>query len=122
MSVAVSLEELGRRVEEHGPTAFLVTTDGTSAHVVSVAVSFDGATFTLGAGRSSQRNISSTSTATLLWPGADDDAYCLLVDGDAVVDDGVASLRPTRAVLHRLADASSDLPTCVSIEHQAEKP
>ena len=120
MSVAVSLEELARRVEEFGSLAFLVTTDGANPHVVSVAVSFDGTTFSVPAGRSSHRNIEASATATLLWPGRDGGPYSLIVDGDASNQGDTAQLRPTTAVLHRLAGAPDDLPSCVRIEAEAD--
>ena len=118
----MSLEQLARRVEEFGRLAFLVTTDGTSAHVVSVAVDFDGGAFSLSAGRSSRANIDARSTATLLWPSPDGGPYSLIVDGDAACDGETAVVRPTRAVLHRLADAPTDIPSCVRIEEGADDP
>lgn len=115
MSVPVSLEELRRRVDEYGTVPFLVTTDGARPHVVSVTISFDGTQFSVEAGRHSRANIDATDTATLLWPGPDG-PYCLIVDGDARNDGQTTYLRPARAVLHRLADAPTDLPSCVRIE------
>ena len=112
----MSLEELARRVEEFGPLAFLITTDGTGSHVVSVAAHFDGRQFSLPAGRSSRANIDAMAAATLLWPSPDGGPYSLIVDGDARSDGDTAVLRPTRAVLHRLADAPADVPSCVRIE------
>ena len=118
MSVAVSLQELGRRLEEFGSVAFLLTTDGASAHVVSVGISFDGSGFSVPAGRTSQRNIEGTTTATLLWPSRDGGPYSLIVDGEASIHDDLVVLHPTKAVLHRLADAPADLPSCVRIEDE----
>ncbi len=117
MSAPVSLDELARRLDGLGPLVFLLTTDGSSPHVVSALVEFDGARFSLTVGRTSGANMESTGRATLLWPEADDD-YSLIVDGDAdvVVDDEAVRLRPTRAVLHRRATASTDLPSCIRIE------
>ena len=119
MSVAVSLEELGRRVDEFGLLAFLVTTDGVNPHIVSVAVDFDGTSFSIHAGRSSHRNIESTATATLLWAGQEGGPYSLIVDGTAAGEGDVVRLHPTTAVLHRLADAPRDLPSCVRLESEA---
>jgi hypothetical protein len=119
MSVPVSLEELRRRVDEYGTVPFLVTTDGAHPHVVSVRITFDGTQLSVEAGRQSRANIDATDTATLLWPDRDG-PYCLIVDGDAANDGQTTHVRPTRAVLHRLADASTDLPSCVRIE--AEQP
>jgi hypothetical protein len=118
VSVTVALDELARRVEEFGSTAFLVTTSADArAHVVSVAVRFDDARFWLRAGRTSRSNLEAGGAATLLWPGPGG-PYALIVDGVGdIQDDGEAvSITPTRAVLHRLADASEDLPGCIAIE------
>ena len=112
----MSLEELARRVEEYGSVAFLVTTDGTGSHVVSVTTTFDGTRFTMPAGASSRRNVDANATATLLWPTPDDGPYCLIVDGAAGSEADTAWVEPTRAVLHRLADAPTDLPSCVPLE------
>jgi len=118
VSVPVALGELARRVEEFGRHPFLVTTSGDQhPHVVSVTVAFDGAQFSMSAGRTSRANVAANATVTLLWPGAGG-PYGLLVDGDAHGDEDaeVLTVAPTRAVLHRLADASDDLPSCVRIE------
>jgi len=113
----VALEELARRVDEFGPHPFLVTTSSEGrAHVVSVAAQFDGAQFSLQPGRTSRTNLAGNESVTLLWPGAGG-PYGLIVDGAARLDgDDAVTIAPTRAVLHRLADASEDLPSCVRIE------
>ena len=114
MSAAVALDELAGHIERLGPLAFLVTTDGSSPHVVSVLVDLDGAVCTLSAGTTSRANMGATGRATLLWATADD--YSLIVDGDTETDTDTVRLRPTRAVLHRSATASPELPSCVRIE------
>jgi hypothetical protein len=113
------MEELARRVEEYGSVAFLVTTGDTGSHVVSVAVTFDGTRFSMPAGRSSRRNVDASASATLLWPSPDAGPYCLIVDGTASTEGDTAWVDPTRAVLHRLANASPDLPSCVPLEPEA---
>lgn len=114
MSRPVALDELTERIDELGPLAFLLTTDGTSPHVVSVLVEPDGAVLSLSAGSTSRANVGTTRRATLLWPGAGN--YCLIVDGDTEVNGGTLRLHPTRAVLHRLATAPTDLPSCIRLE------
>jgi hypothetical protein len=119
MSVPVALDELERRVDELGPHPFLVTTSADGrAHVVSVAVQFDGARFSMPAGRTSRANATANETVTMLWPGAGGGPYGLIVDGRAGVDAEaeLLTVTPTRAVLHRLAGASDELPSCVRIE------
>ena len=118
MSVPVALEELARRVDEYGPHPFLVTAgEDRRGHVVSVAASFDGQRFSFAAGRTSRTNLADSGSATLLWSDIGS-PYTLIVDGDADVagDDAPVTVTPTRAVLHRLAGAPDDLPSCVRIE------
>jgi hypothetical protein len=143
MSVPVALEVLRDRVSEFGSTAFLVTVgDDGRPHVVSVQVGTDGDALVVSAGRRTTANVAVRGDVTLLWPapavpgsrvepgeagcggenlepgatvGLDD--YGLIVDGAGEVVGGdapVVSIRPTAAVLHRLADAT-DGPTCVPI-------
>jgi hypothetical protein len=112
------LDELALRVEEYGSHPFLVTAGGDrTAHVVSVAAAFDGERFSLSAGRTSRANVADGGSVTLLWPGSGG-PYGLIVDGTGEVDDAAETIpiTPTRAVLHRLAGASEDLPSCVRIE------
>jgi hypothetical protein len=55
----------------------------------------------------------------LLWPARAAEPYALIVDGEVDIDDesdGELVVRPTRAVLHRVADAPADLPNCVVVE------
>lgn len=120
MSVAVAIEALKDKVAEFGPTPYLVTVgaDG-RAHVVSVRARVDGANVRVSAGRTSRANAGANPAATLLWPAGTGEPYSLIVDGEADVDDaddGELVIRPTRAVLHRVADAPGDLPNCVAVE------
>jgi hypothetical protein len=116
MSVAVALDELARRLDEYGVHPFLVTCGADARpHVTSVTVGFDGEVFSLSAGRTSSANVVHHPTATLLWPGTGG-PYSLIVDGASRSVDDTNVLEPTRAVLHRLAAAPADLPTCVPIE------
>ena len=54
---------------------------------------------------------------TLLWPAPPGAPYALIVDGAArhVPSDGVIAVRPTRAVLHRVAGADQSLASCVTV-------
>jgi hypothetical protein len=117
MSVPVDLAALGAEVERAGDVAFLVTSaPDVRPHVVSVRLRFDDELLVMPAGRTSRRNAHASPDVTVLWPGGPD--YCLLVDGTAVVDDGMetVTVRPTGAILHRLAGTAADLPYCVPLE------
>jgi len=97
--------------------AYLVTVgDRGTPHVVSVAVELDDDHLVVGAGRSTRANLERSGEATLLWPPGPDPAYSLLVDATAVAVDGErATLAPRSAVLHRVAGATGEGPTCVPV-------
>jgi hypothetical protein len=115
----LELGGLPDRIQEYGQGAFLITVgDSGIPHVVSVAVDWDGATLTTQAGRTSRSNIATRPSVTLLWPGGPSDQYGLLVDGTAsAIDgaDGPLTITPTSAILHRLAEAAGDGPTCLPV-------
>jgi hypothetical protein len=116
VSVSVALDELARRVEEFGAYPFLVTAGAEGRpHVTSITARFDGAQFLFGAGKTSLANIQAGRSLTLLW-SAVGGPYCLIVDGTGRISGEDVTLTPTRAVLHRLADAPADLPSCIRIE------
>ena len=120
MSVAVAIEALTEKVAEFGPTLYLVTVgaDG-RAHVVSVRGRIDAALVRVSAGRTSRANVGVNPSVTLLWPAPAGGPYSLIVDGEVNPGDGAEGelvVRPTRAVLHRVADAPADLPNCVAVE------
>ena len=105
-------------MEELGAEAYLVTV-GTDfkAHIVSVRARVADAGVILPAGKTSRANALANPGVTVLWAAPDGEPYCLIVDGDAEAAGGEELLvRPTRAVLHRVADAPADLPSCVRIE------
>ncbi len=115
MSVPVELAELAARIDEFGPQAFLVTVNADAApHVVSVTVAWRDDQLVVGAGNRTSANVADHPTVALLWPSGDGD-YSLIVDGAATVDDGELEIRPTAAVLHRVAGADPSLPGCVAV-------
>jgi hypothetical protein len=120
MSLPVDLSALRSRVEEYGPGAFLVTVseDG-SPHVVSVAVACDDELLTTHVGRRTATNLAARPRCTLLWPGAPNGDYSLIVDADAVNapdPSGALAARATAAILHRVALATGDGPTCIAVD------
>ena len=118
MSVGVALDVLAQHIRDFGGNPHLVTVSADGhAHVVSAAAPLDDGSFEIRAGRTTRTNVATNAAVTLLWTRADG-PYSLIVDGDAhLANDGEAIVVvPTRAVLHRLADASSELPSCVPIE------
>ena len=114
MSVAVALDDLRAEIAKRGDAAFLVTTDASSPHIVSVRVTWDGDAITAGAGSTTSKNVGERPVVSLLWPSSFDD-YSLTVDGGATIDGDVVRIAPTRAVLHRSVAASGDGPGCIAL-------
>ena len=72
-------------------------------------------------GNRTASNLSGRAAATLLWPAPPGVAYSLLVDvtATAPVAAGPCTLRPDAAVLHRVAGAAGDGPTCLAVDSPA---
>lgn len=117
MSVKVELDALRAETGRHGLVAYLCTvSDRATPHVVSVELRWDGDALVAQAGRSTCANAAARPTVTLLWPPGPEAGYSLIVDAEAAVGDGEVRLAPTSAVLHRLAGAAVDGPTCRPVE------
>ncbi len=118
MSVPVDLAALRDRLAEHGPHPFLVTVndDGTP-HVTSVTVRLESDVLVAGAGRRTRQNAVARPAVALLWPPAADPTYSLIVDAVATGQEGTEELRlaPSAAILHRVAGADSDGPSCLPL-------
>ena len=117
VSIPVALADLAEKIQSFGAVAYLVTTGEGGPHVVSVTVAWEGEALSVGAGSRTGQNASARPAVTLLWPGAAGADYSLIVDGAAALsDDGTRlAITPSRAVLHRLPQASADLPSCVTV-------
>jgi len=118
MSQPVDLAALHDAIAEQGPVTYLVTmNDDATAHVVSVVVRHEGDRLVVGAGRRTRANIERQPAVTLLWPPGPDPDYSLIVDATFVSLDGEdATLEPHAAVLHRVAGATGDGPTCLPVD------
>jgi len=117
VSVPVDLTALEATATALGDEAILATvTDASTPHVVSVTVRWRDGRIEAGAGRRTAANIAARPSVTLLWPTRHDGAYRLIVDGDATVTDETITVTPTFAVLHRIAGAAGDGPSCLPVE------
>lgn len=118
MSIPVELHALERAIGGLGPEALLVTvTENSTPHVVSVIVTYVDGRLVMGGGRRTRANVEVHPRVTLVWPLLHDDAYRLIVDGDATATpDERVEVVPTDAVFHRVADASGDGPNCLALD------
>jgi Pyridoxamine 5'-phosphate oxidase len=103
MSIAVALDDLAGALAEH-PWGYLVTVrDDGRAQTLAIPTVFDGGLLTATVGKGTAANLLSRPNVTLVFPGADGEAFSLIVDGDATVMGDRVEVRPTGAVLHRPA-------------------
>lgn len=107
MSIAVPLEDLADRLQEH-PWGYLVTVrDDGRAQTLAVPTRLVDGALVASVGRSTAANATARPNVTMVFPGADGAAFSLIVDGDATVATGddapQLTVTPTWAVLHRPA-------------------
>jgi hypothetical protein len=112
----VDLERLAAALPDY-PFAYLISVDDDyRVHTVAVEPVFrDRAVLELGLiGGRSRTNLAQRSDVTLLWPPSEPGGYSLIVDGRAEVSDpdpdtdtARCAVVPTRALLHRNADAGA---------------
>ncbi len=119
MSVPVDLAALETLVGALGPETLLATvSDDGRPHIVSVVATWNDGAIACGGGGRTRANATVNPTVTFIWPTVHEDAYRLIVDGTAAVDDAGARIvvTPTFAVLHRISTAPDTGPTCVPVE------
>lgn len=98
-----------RDVVSVGARGYLVTVtaDG-HPHVVSATPSVCEGTITVpGIGGRTADHLATGGPVTVLWPPAHHGEYTLIVDGGGEMNDDVAIVHPTRAVLHRPGGGSA---------------
>ena len=107
MSIPVDLESLPDEIERFGANALLVSNSPEGPpHVSSVIVTVEGGNLTMGAGRRTRTNTRQRPEVTLVWTSAEVTEHCLIVDGTALAQPAEHLIvKPTSAVLHRLAAA-----------------
>jgi hypothetical protein len=118
VSIPVDLEALRAQVSRFGSHALLVTTSPEGPpHVSSVVVTIDGDRLAMGAGRKTRANVAEHPEVALVWSNEVDKVYCLIVDAvtESVVVETLV-VRPTTAVLHRVASANADIPNCAPLD------
>ena len=106
MSIPVDLSQLAEALARYR-YAYLMTSPAQGApHAVAVYAAFDGDALVINdAGRRTRANAQERPAVALVWPPADEGGYSLIVDGQADLHGEQLRIRPTRAVLHRAAQA-----------------
>jgi len=115
MSIPVPLEELRDEIARRGDAAFVITSGEAGPHVVSARIAWSDDVLAAGAGSRTAANVAARPAVTLLWPAAHSDDYSLIVDGTAIVAEGMLEITPSKAVQHRSAGANPDGPSCITV-------
>lgn len=115
VSIPVALRELAAEIDRRGDAAFAVSVGDDGPHVVSLRVRWHGDVLVGAAGNRTATNVATNPAVTLLWPSATFAEFSLLVDGTATASGGELRVAPSKAVLHRSAEAAGDGPSCVKV-------
>jgi hypothetical protein len=112
MSIPVELAELADAMAVYRFGYLLSIADDGRAHVVAVTPTIaEGSLVVADLGRRTSSNVAARPAVTVLWPPAEPAGYSLIVDGQAAIDgDGMVTIVPERAVLHRPAQPAADAP------------
>jgi hypothetical protein len=114
--------DLASQISAHGDSAQLVTVNGEGRpHVVAVLVETAGDTLTVPAGKTTRANVAANPGVTLLWAPTAGGEYTLVLDGEATADAEreVVTIRPSSALLHRVAHATGGGPRCYAVDVSA---
>jgi hypothetical protein len=106
MSIVVEPASLAQTIGRYGFAYLMTTNDDGSPHAVAVSVEVedDGLAVSAVGGRT-RGNALARPAIGLVWPPQRNDAYSLIVDGQASAAGEGLRIKPTRAVLHRPAPA-----------------
>ena len=118
VTVPAEPADLASQITLHGDSAQLVTVNPAGRpHVVAVLVAQAGDELNVPAGTKTRANVLANPSVTLLFGPPQGGEYTLVVDGDAVVSPGeTLTIRPSSALLHRVAHATGDGPRCFAVE------
>lgn len=109
--------DLASQISARGESAQLVTVNLEGRpHVVAVTVSAAGGALRVPAGNKSRANVAAHPGVTLLWPPPPGGEYTLVVDGDATAGEDDVTIRPSSALLHRVAHATGGGPRCYAVD------
>ncbi|MFN8020775.1 MAG: hypothetical protein U0Q03_04530 [Acidimicrobiales bacterium] len=108
MSIPVPLDELATTLAGY-PWGYLLTVrDDGRAQSFAVPTRWVDGAVRADVGRGTAANLAARPQVSIVFPGATGAEFSLIVDGDATVADGLVTIAPTWAVLHRPALPAPD--------------
>ncbi len=107
MSVKVTSEDLKKRLDEYGNSAFVVTVDaGFKIKVVNSSIFLEGAFLICTPGQGTLSNLKHNRSVTLIFQPHTEGGFSMIIDGDGEVldpEEGTIKISFINGVLHRPA-------------------
>ncbi|WP_417562367.1 hypothetical protein [Microbacterium sp.] len=103
----VDVDALGQHAADYGFAYLITITPHSRVHTSVVHPSVGDGAVTVPISDRVRRNVGENAEVSLVWPPADATGYSLIADGTGVDRDGVLTIAPTRAILHRPATEPS---------------
>lgn len=115
MAKTVDLTRLAEMLRDYRFAYFITVDDDYRAHTTTVTPTYESGLLDVGpVGRHGRANLSERRGVTLVWPGSEVGDYSLIIDGQAELSEDPTDpvrVRPTRALLHRLAPRDDEQPS-----------
>ncbi len=103
----VDVDALAQRAAGYGFAYLITITPHGRVHTSVVHPAVGGGAVTVAASDRVRTNVRAHPELSLVWPPPDATGYSLIVDGVGDERDGVLTLTPSRAILHRPATEPS---------------
>jgi len=112
MSIKVTIEDIDKRLDEYGNSAFVVTmTEEGKAKIVHSLIFLEDDFLICTPGKGTIKNLTASSSVSLIFPPYSDGGFSMIIDGVGQILDlekGFMKVTITGGVLHRSAAQSLD--------------
>jgi hypothetical protein len=117
MSIKVTIEDIDKRLDEYGNSAFVVTmAEEGKAKIVHSFISLEDDCLICSPGKGTLKNLADSSSVSLIFPPHSDGGFSMIIDGDGQILDpekGSIKVKINGGVLHRPARQSlNEGPKC----------
>ncbi|WP_308493404.1 hypothetical protein [Microbacterium terrisoli] len=103
----VDVDALAQRAADYGFAYLISITPSGRVHTSVVHPGIGDGAVTVPASDRVRRNVGENPQVSLVWPPADATGYSLIADGVGDEKDGIVTITPSRAILHRPATEPS---------------
>tara|TARA_B110000014_G_C20043481_1_gene542495 strand:+ start:212 stop:577 length:366 start_codon:yes stop_codon:yes gene_type:complete len=107
MSIKVAIEDIGKRIDEYGSSAFVITmTEEGKAKIVHTLISLEKGSIICSPGKGTIKNLIHSSSVSFLFPPNSESGLSMIIDGIGQIKDlekDSIKVEVTGGVLHRPA-------------------